>query len=53
MISDNPEDFAKKVVQVYDDKELWNNISKNGLQTAKNYSPELAMELLKSILSKL
>jgi len=53
MISDNPEDFAKKVVQVYDDKELWNNISKNGLQTAKNYSPELTMELLNSILSKL
>jgi len=53
MISDNPEDFAKKAVQLYSDKELWNKISQNGLQTAKNYSPELIMKLLKQVLSKI
>ena len=52
MIADDKTDFANKTIQVYENKELWEKLSKNGLKTAKNYSPELTLELLNSILPK-
>ena len=51
LIADNPEEFAKKAMQVYSDKDLWNTISDNGLKVAKQYSPETARACLAKIIS--
>jgi len=39
MVAEKPEDFANKATQVYTDKELWNKLSKNGLEVAMNKVP--------------
>jgi len=52
MIADDKTDVVNKTVQVYENKDLWEKLSENGLEIAKNYSPELTRDLLISILPK-
>jgi len=52
MISDNVDDFVKKTVSLYHDKENWKKFSKNGLKIAELYSPETTQLILKKILTK-
>jgi len=53
MIAEKPKDFANKIAQVYADKELWNKISVNGSELAKEYSPEKAQACLKATISSI
>jgi len=53
MIADTPDEFAKKAVQVYTDKELWGTLSRNGVILAKEYSPERARACLAGIISSI
>ncbi len=51
MIAEKPEDFVTKTCQVYQDKDLWEKISSNGITLAKEYSPEKARACLASIIT--
>jgi glycosyltransferase involved in cell wall biosynthesis len=43
LIADNAEDFADKVVALYDDQSAWDNLSQNSLKYVKeNNSAEVA-----------
>jgi len=53
MIAEKPEDFAKKAVQVYTDKKLWEKLSINGLEIAKEYSPEKIRACLTATISSI
>jgi len=53
MIADSEADFAKKAIQVYSDKKLWKKLSQNGMDAAKEYSPEKARECLETIISSI
>jgi len=53
MIADTPDEFAKKAVQVYTNKELWGTLSRNGVILAKEYSPERARACLAGIISSI
>lgn len=51
LIADNPEDFADAIVQLYQDEALWNQISDNGLNFAKqSWSKEAVWEILSKII---
>jgi len=50
LIADNPGDFAEKVVRLYKDKELWEELSKNGKNfIEEHYSPQSVTRGLKEI----
>jgi GT2 family glycosyltransferase/glycosyltransferase involved in cell wall biosynthesis len=50
LISNEPDEFAKYVVQLYNDENLWNKLSKNGKQLVdNNWSPGKILEKLESI----
>jgi len=53
MIADKKEDFAEKTLQVYSDKNLWEKLSKNGLEIAKEYSPERARACFEAMFSSI
>ena len=54
LIADDPQEFAKKVILLYQDEDLWNKISQNSVkQVEKNYSFELAKEKLKNCLNNI
>jgi len=53
MIADSEEDFAKKAIEVYSDEKLWKKLSKNGMDVAKEYSPERAKACLEAIISSI
>ena len=53
MIADKKEDFTEKTIQVYSDKKLWEKLSQNGLEVAKEYSPERARASLDAIISSI
>ena len=53
MIAEKPEDFAKKAVQVYTDEKLWEKLSVNGLEIAKEYSPEKIRACLTATISSI
>jgi glycosyltransferase involved in cell wall biosynthesis len=47
LIADTPEDFANALVDLYESEELWNRISRNGLEkTRAAYSGEVALKQL-------
>ena len=51
LIADDAEGFADAVVRLYTDEELWNKLSKNGLQNVKeHFSIEAGRKALVSIL---
>lgn len=53
MIGDEPELFAQKVLELYDNAELWHYISQNSLRTIQKYSPESIQQQLRQLLASL
>ena len=51
MIANNPEEFAKKTIRVYKEKNLWDTLSDNGLSIARKFSPESARASLAASIS--
>ncbi len=53
LIADNPNSFAREVLRLYSDKELWNRLSKNGRQKVESmWSPEVVKNQLEKALPK-
>jgi glycosyltransferase involved in cell wall biosynthesis len=47
LVADEPEDFARALVELYQSEELWNRLSKNGVSKARQlYSPDIASKTL-------
>ena len=53
MIADEPDIFAKHILKVYDDCQLWNYISQNALDTLQKYSSENVEKKLQNLLENL
>ncbi len=52
MIADGAQDFARAIIEAYDNESLWINLSDCGLDNVRrHFSPERAREALKDILS--
>jgi GT2 family glycosyltransferase/glycosyltransferase involved in cell wall biosynthesis len=52
LIADTPQDFAEALVEVYESEELWDHISRNGIEKTKaDYSIETATKQLSRLLS--
>ena len=52
LIADEPEDFARAVVELYESEELWNRLSKNGVKkTQAHYSVSAVRKRLNRLLS--
>src|SRR5712692_4306882 len=52
LIADEPEDFARAVVELYESEDLWNRISENGIKkTRAFYSTDTAREKLELLFS--
>ena len=52
MVANEPEDFARALVELYKSEELWNRLSENGIRkTRALYSVEAARENLKFLFS--
>jgi GT2 family glycosyltransferase/glycosyltransferase involved in cell wall biosynthesis len=52
LVADDPEQFARAIVDLDQSEELWNRISRNGLNKARTlYSTEAARKQLKRLLS--
>jgi GT2 family glycosyltransferase/glycosyltransferase involved in cell wall biosynthesis len=53
LVADEPEDFARALVELYESEELWSRLSENGVRkTRELYSVEAARERLKFLLSE-
>ena len=54
IIADKPEDFAKNLIEIYHNKEKWENISKKTIEfIEKNYSYSIGKSKIKSLLNEL
>ena len=54
LIADSPVDFAKSVISLYQDEDLWNKISQNSLDfMVRNYSYDAGKARLRRLLSSL
>src|SRR6266699_2389008 len=52
LIADEPDDFARAVVELYESEELWNRLSKNGIKkTQAHYSISSVRKRLNRLLS--
>jgi O-antigen biosynthesis protein len=52
LVADEPEDFAKALIELYQNEQLWNKISENGLnKTRALYSTDAARKKLEFLLS--
>ena len=52
MVVDQPEDFARALIELYESEELWNRLSENGIRkTRALYSVDAARENLKFLFS--
>jgi glycosyltransferase involved in cell wall biosynthesis len=52
LIADEPEDFARALIQLYESEELWNRLSKNGIEKTKAmYSVSAARKRLRQLFS--
>jgi GT2 family glycosyltransferase/glycosyltransferase involved in cell wall biosynthesis len=52
LVADEPEDFARALVELYKSEKLWNHLSENGIRkTRALYSVEAAREKLKLLFS--
>ena len=52
MVADEPVVFAEKVADVYNNADLWERLSANGLENVRrHFSPEVAGEVLERLLS--
>ena len=53
LITDEPEDFARALIELYQSEELWNRLSKNSLSKARRlYSPDIASKTLEFLFSE-
>lgn len=53
LIADSPDAFRDAVERVYGDASLWQRLSDNAMaNVAKHFSPQLALQALRSVLSK-
>jgi glycosyltransferase involved in cell wall biosynthesis len=47
LVTDEPEDFARALIEVYESEELWNRLSENGIRkTRASYSADAASKTL-------
>jgi glycosyltransferase involved in cell wall biosynthesis len=47
LVTDDPEDFARALIEVYESEELWNRLSENGIRkTRASYSADAASKTL-------
>jgi glycosyltransferase involved in cell wall biosynthesis len=52
LVADEPENFARALIRLYESEELWNRVSENGLRkTRALYSVETARKKLKTLFS--
>ncbi len=52
LVADEPEDFARALIELYESEELWNRLSKNGIKKTKaGYSVEAARKRLSRLFS--
>jgi len=52
LVADDPEDFARTLVELYESEELWNRLSENGIKkTRALYSTDTAREKLEFLFS--
>ena len=53
MVADEPEDFGRELVELYESRELWNRLSENGIKkTRERYSVEAARDKLRFLFSE-
>lgn len=50
LIADNAKDFANEILRLYQNKNLWNDLSTNSLEIIKRYTPENVSRTILSIL---
>jgi len=53
MISDDSNEFVSKVIEVYTNEKLWQDLSQNGINLAKDYSPERIRVCFETIFSSI
>lgn len=46
LIAESPEDFSKKIIELYENKELWNNLSHNSPKVLEKFSKENLLKIL-------
>jgi glycosyltransferase involved in cell wall biosynthesis len=52
LVADEPEDFARALIELYESEELWNRLSENGIRkTRASYSTETATKTLEFLFS--
>ena len=52
LVADDPEDFARTLVELYESEELWNRLSENGIKKARAlYSTDTARKKLEFLFS--
>jgi len=52
LVADEPEDFARALIDLYELEELWNRLSENGIKKTKaDYSIEAARKRLRYLFS--
>jgi len=53
LIADEPEDFARAIIELYESEELWNRLSKNGIKKTKaRYSVPAARRRLSPLFNE-
>ena len=53
LIADTAEEFARAVIELYDNMELWQKLADNSLETIKRYQPATVQTNLQALLSNL
>lgn len=53
LIADTAEEFARAVIELYDNRELWQKLADNSLETIKRYQPATVQTNLQALLSNL
>lgn len=52
LVADEPEDFARALIELYESEELWNTLSQNGIkETRASYSTDTASKKLELLFS--
>ena len=52
LVADEPEDFARALLELYESEELWNRLSENGIERTRSlYSTDAAREKLQALFS--
>jgi len=52
LVADDPQDFARALIELYESEELWNRLSENGIKRTQSlYSADAAREKLQALFS--